>query len=95
MWSSRIRCSSGTNGLRFSFDLVPPAWAILPASILWGASFPLALAGRPRRAHAGRMVWRVYAATPSGDRRFDRIRLWIIPKIGTQNLSGSSLSFSA
>ena len=36
-------------GSRFQLDLVRCFWVVLPGAILWGASFPLALAaGRPR-----------------------------------------------
>jgi spermidine synthase len=51
----------------FQLDLVRALWAILPAPILWGASFPLALASvaRPGR-DAGRVVGGVYAANTLG-----------------------------
>jgi spermidine synthase len=48
-------------------DMVRSLWAILPASILWGASFPLALASVAQRGEdAGRMVGGVYAANTVG-----------------------------
>ena len=40
----------------FEFDLARALWAILPAPILWGASFPLALAAARSAAEAGRCV---------------------------------------
>ena len=51
----------------FQLDLVRALWAILPAPILWGASFPLALASvaRPGR-DAGKVVGGVYAANTLG-----------------------------
>ena len=51
----------------FQLDLVRALWAILPAPILWGASFPLALAAvaRPGR-DSGRLVGGVYAANTLG-----------------------------
>jgi spermidine synthase len=51
----------------YQLDLARALWAILPAPILWGASFPLALAAvaRPGR-DPGRLVGRVYAANTLG-----------------------------
>jgi spermidine synthase len=45
-------------------DVVRIAWAILPAAILWGASFPLALAAARGEGQSG--VARVYAANTAG-----------------------------
>ncbi|HEX4681311.1 MAG TPA: fused MFS/spermidine synthase, partial [Gemmatimonadaceae bacterium] len=51
----------------FQIDLVRCLWTVLPAAILWGASFPLALAsvGRDEK-DAGRLVGTVYAANTIG-----------------------------
>jgi spermidine synthase len=51
----------------YQLDLARALWAILPAPILWGASFPLALAAvaRPGR-DPGRVVGAVYAANTLG-----------------------------
>jgi spermidine synthase len=56
-----------TPAVKFQIDLLRCAWAILPASFLWGASFPLALAclARPG-ADPARLVGRVYAANTLG-----------------------------
>jgi spermidine synthase len=52
---------------KFQLDMVRCLWAVLPAAILWGASFPLALASvASRRQDAGRIVGRVYAANTLG-----------------------------
>ena len=52
---------------KFQLDMVRCLWALLPASILWGASFPLALASVAARGQdAGRVVGRVYAANTVG-----------------------------
>jgi spermidine synthase len=53
--------------LSFQLDLVRCAWAVLPGAILWGASFPLALASvaAPGR-EPGRLVGGVYAANTVG-----------------------------
>ena len=51
----------------FQMDLVRCLWAILPATILWGASFPLALAaGASRGQDPARLVGRMYAANTAG-----------------------------
>ncbi|MEP7306745.1 MAG: fused MFS/spermidine synthase [Acidobacteriota bacterium] len=48
-------------------DLVRCLWAVLPAAILWGASFPLALASIAARGQdPGRLVGGVYAANTVG-----------------------------
>ncbi len=55
----------------FQLDLVRCLWAILPATVLWGASFPLALAavepgGAGAGQDSGRLVGAVYAANTFG-----------------------------
>ncbi|MDR1989341.1 MAG: fused MFS/spermidine synthase [Acidobacteriaceae bacterium] len=51
----------------FQLDLVRAAWAILPGPILWGASFPLALASVTRASgDPARAVGRLYAANTIG-----------------------------
>jgi spermidine synthase len=51
----------------FQLDMVRVLWAVLPAALLWGASFPLALAAvAPRGGDSGRLVGRVYAANTGG-----------------------------
>jgi spermidine synthase len=50
----------------FQLDLVRALWAILPAPLLWGASFPLALAAVGSGGDRGRMVGRIYAANTAG-----------------------------
>ena len=48
-------------------DLVRCIWALLPAAVLWGASFPLALASVAVPGQdPGRLVGRVYAANTIG-----------------------------
>jgi spermidine synthase len=53
--------------IAFQLDLARCAWATLPATVLWGASFPLALAAvaGPRK-DPGRLVGGVYAANTIG-----------------------------
>jgi spermidine synthase len=51
----------------FQLDLVRSLWAMLPGAILWGASFPLALASvAAGRQDPARLVGRVYAANTIG-----------------------------
>jgi spermidine synthase len=51
----------------FELDLVRCAWAILPAALLWGASFPLALASVAEPGQdPGRLSGEIYAANTAG-----------------------------
>ena len=51
----------------FQVDLVRCLWAVLPAAMLWGASFPLALAAVASEGQdPGRVVGSVYAANTIG-----------------------------
>lgn len=51
----------------FQIDLVRVVWAILPATLLWGASFPLALAAAVSPDEdPGRLVGGIYAANTLG-----------------------------
>jgi len=53
--------------LQFQIDFVRCLVTVLPASLLWGASFPLALAATaPDQRDAGRLVGTVYAANTLG-----------------------------
>jgi spermidine synthase len=71
----------------FQVDLVRVLWAIFPATLLWGASFPLALAAAATKdGDPGRLVGGIYAANTAGAiigaLAFSVI---LIPHIGTQN----------
>ncbi len=70
----------------FQMDLARAAWTILPAAVLWGASFPLALAAvATRRAEAGRLVGTVYAANTVGAIVGALgFSLWLMPALGSQ-----------
>jgi spermidine synthase len=51
----------------FQLDLMRAIWVMLPGAILWGASFPLALAGVAAPGQdSGRLVGGVYAANTVG-----------------------------
>jgi len=53
--------------INFQMDLMRCIWAILPATCLWGASFPLALAAAASRGQdPGRLVGGIYAANTVG-----------------------------
>ena len=70
----------------FQLDLVRCLWAILPATLLWGASFPLALASAAREGEdAGKLAGGVYAANTIGAIvGAIAFSLILIPGIGTQ-----------
>jgi spermidine synthase len=57
-----------SSNIRFNFelDLARAFWAMLPATLLWGASFPLALAPASRRHDSARLMARVYSANTFG-----------------------------
>ena len=53
--------------VNYQLDILRCVWAILPATVLWGASFPFALAAAPSdRKETGRIVGAVYAANTVG-----------------------------
>lgn len=58
---------SADTWLNFQLDLVRALWALLPPAVLWGASFPLALAAVAAPGQdPGRLVGGVYAANTVG-----------------------------
>ena len=70
----------------FQLDLTRCLWALLPATILWGASFPLALAAAARGQDPARLVGEVYAAnTVGGIIGGIGFSIVLIPWIGTQD----------
>ncbi len=73
--------------LNFQLDLMRCTWAVLPGAILWGASFPLALASVASRGQdPGRLVAGVYAANTVGAiLGAIGFSLWVVPAIGTQH----------
>ncbi len=70
----------------FQLDLVRCLWAILPATVLWGASFPLALASAATEAEdSGKLAGGIYAANTIGAIiGAIAFSLVLIPGIGTQ-----------
>jgi spermidine synthase len=70
----------------FELDLVRAVWAIFPATLLWGASFPLALASviTPGQDPA-RLAGRVYAINTAGSIVGSlAFSLWFIPAVGSR-----------
>jgi spermidine synthase len=70
----------------FQVDLARTIWAILPATLLWGASFPLALAAAAKPGtDPARLVGGIYAANTGGAilgaLMFSMV---LVPWIGTQ-----------
>ncbi len=62
-----IRCCPPAPGSRSKSTWRAALWTILPAALLWGASFPLALAAVASPGEdAGRMVGGIYAANTAG-----------------------------
>jgi spermidine synthase len=51
----------------FQIDMTRCAWAVLPAALVWGASFPLALAAAAsEKGDPGKLVGGIYAANTAG-----------------------------
>lgn len=70
----------------FRLDLARSVWAILPAALLWGASFPLALAASAGKNtdDAGTLAGQIYAAnTLGGIAGALLFSIVLIPEIGT------------
>jgi spermidine synthase len=84
-------------GFMFQIDLLRCAWAILPAAILWGASFPLALAAAARRGRdPAKLVGAVYAANTLGAIIGALVfSLILIPWIGTMNAQRVMIGLAA
>jgi spermidine synthase len=70
----------------FQMDIARCFWAILPAAILWGASFPLALAAvASGKEDAGKLVGGVYAANTVGAILGAlAFSLLVVPLVGSQ-----------
>ena len=81
----------------FQLDMARVLWAILPPTLLWGASFPLALAAIARPGKdSGDVVGSVYAANTFGAIVGALgISLVLVPSIGTQDSQRLLLLLSA
>jgi spermidine synthase len=81
----------------FQIDMVRVIWAILPPALLWGASFPLALAAAagPEDDSAG-LVGRIYAANTFGAILGSLVfTLILIPWIGTDGAEQTLIVLAA
>jgi spermidine synthase len=88
---------NGSPWIAFQLDLARCFWAILPATCLWGASFPLALAAAATPGQdPGRLVGRVYAANTVGA-IFGALgaSLFLIAWLGTQDSQRVLIGLSA
>jgi spermidine synthase len=66
-WPSTLPIAKQIPWLMFQLDLMRGIWVMLPGAILWGASFPLALAGIAERGQdSAKLVGGVYAANTVG-----------------------------
>ena len=81
----------------FQIDILRCVWAILPATVLWGASFPLALAAAASRGQdPGRLVGGVYAANTVGAiAGAVGFSLVVIPDGGTQQAEQLLIAIAA
>jgi spermidine synthase len=81
----------------FELDLVRCVWALLPAAVLWGASFPFAFAAAASRGEdAGKTVGGIYAANTLGAIAGALlVSLVLIPAIGTENTQRAILVIAA
>lgn len=83
----------------FQLDFVRAMWAILPPTLLWGASFPLAcaaVASGDGEQTSGRIVGAVYAANTLGAIGGAlAVSLFLVPWIGTQQTQRLLLAISA
>ena len=64
-WPTDPRLVSVSSLYNFQFDFWRAVLTTLPSAVLWGASFPLALAAAANGRDTGRLVGRVYAANTS------------------------------
>ena len=81
----------------FQLDLVRTIWALAPAPLFWGASFPLAVAAVAEKGQdPGALVGRVYAANTMGA-ILGAVGFGVValPWMGTQNAQRSLLAVAA
>ena len=88
---------SASPWLTFQIDLARALWSLLPAAVLWGASFPLALgAAAAPGEDPSRLVGRIYAANTVGAIVGAlAFSLVLIPWIGTQGAQRVLLALAA
>ncbi len=95
-WPVDVTLQTG-EWVRTQMDLVRVTWAMLPAAILWGMSFPLALAAAAGRGQdPGRLVGGLYAANTLGAICGSLgVGLIMVPLIGTQSTQQLMIIISA
>jgi spermidine synthase len=78
-------------------DFARVLWTVLPAALLWGASFPLALAAVAEPGQdPGRLVGGVYAANTVGAIAGSLLfSIFLIPMLGTQDAQRALMLLSA
>jgi spermidine synthase len=83
--------------LKVQLDAARALWVALPAALLWGASFPLALASvASRRDDPGQIVGRVYAANTVGAIAGALLAsLILVPTLGMQHSLQALIAISA
>jgi spermidine synthase len=88
---------SSSPWFNFQIDLMRSFWAVLPATIMWGASFPLALAAVAAKGEdPGRLVGETYAANTVGAILGAlAFSIVIIPLAGTRNAERILMTVSA
>ena len=80
----------------FQVDMARALWAILPAAVLWGASFPLALAAAGKEKDAANLVGGIYAANTAGAIVGAlSFSLVLVPWIGTQGCERALILLAA
>jgi spermidine synthase len=82
---------------QFELDLLRALWVVLPGSILWGASFPLAIGAAAREGEdTGRLVGGVYAANTVGA-IFGALvtSLILVAAVGSQKAQQTLIAISA
>jgi spermidine synthase len=86
-----------TPSYTFQLDLVRALWVVLPGAMLWGASFPLALAAVATTEHdAARLAGGVYAANTLGAIAGSLVTSFIlVPWIGSSHSTQALIIVSA
>jgi spermidine synthase len=81
----------------FQIDLVRVIWALWPGTLLWGATFTLALAAAASKDDdPARVVGNVYAANSGGAIAGAlAFSVWLIPRIGTRQAERGLIVLSA
>ncbi|HLH42832.1 MAG TPA: fused MFS/spermidine synthase [Bryobacteraceae bacterium] len=87
---------SNSPWFNFDLDLTRTMRTILPATLLWGASFPLGLAAAAKGQDPARLTGRVYAANTAGSIAGALLfSLWLIPWVGTKGSQQILISMAA